>query len=225
MLISYCLPCHKRTSDLVQALPFVVKAAEADGATEIVVVDYANPKEGTIWPIVGRIQEDIPVYVRIYTERDHFHMSHARNLSIRSAGGVYVVIGSSDLCPQPDFFKSIRKRIVETGATLLKPADDTYRGVIVCKRSELIAAGGYDERIEMYGAEDKDLQARLERRGVSTAYYEPYLAMIRTTNDQKVANYRLKLTKTEMMAHGDLVYRANVAAGQLVANEGVPWGE
>jgi len=222
MTISYCLPCHMRTADLERALPYMIAAADAATDVEIVIVDYGNaPPLRIRTPPYGHVRVAV---VRV--ERPHYHMSHARNVSIRAATGDYVVISSADICPQPDFFRVIRARLEETGAVWLRP-DLTYVGVIVCRRDELIAAGGYDERIEFYGAEDKDLQARLLRRQANVASYDAsaVLTMFRTLNADKVAHYRLPLTKTAMLEHGSAIYRENVAAGRLVANEGLAWGQ
>jgi GT2 family glycosyltransferase len=225
MLISYTIPCHKREADLVRVLPAVVRAAYMSPPVEIVLVDYANGLSGLPLPSVPFLESGNVLTITRYDGREHYHMAHARNLSIKAATGDYVVISSADIRPNSEFFAVVRERLIETGADWLVP-DLCYVGVIVCRRQALIDAGGYDERFEFYGSEDKDLNLRLRRRGLVSAPYRAcdHLTMFRTTNWDKVKNYRLPITKTEMMQRGSAILRENTAAGILVANEGQEWG-
>jgi GT2 family glycosyltransferase len=220
--ISYTIPCHKREEDFHRALPFVLEATTASPPVEIVVVDYANEHD-----LIGgaRSANNNTMRVVRYRGREHYHMAHARNLSIKAATGDFVVISSADICPKADYFAHVRERLVETGADLLLP-DICYVGVIVCRRTVLLDAGGYDERFEFYGSEDKDLNLRLRRRGVKSAPYWAcdHLTMFRTTNWDKIKNYRGSLRKGDMMVAGKAILTENVRAGVLVANEGREWG-
>ena len=222
MLISYTIPCHKRGADLAKALPYVIEAALVSPPVEVVLVDYANdPALIVMW--IAHEQNALTI-VR-YHGRDHYHSAHARNLSVKASTGDYVVISSADICPRPNYFEVVRQRLEETHALWLRP-DVQYVGVVVVQRDELIAAGGFDERIAYYGSEDKDLIARLHRRTVRVASYDAssVLDMFRTTNAEKVKHYGVAMSKTAMMQHGSAIYHANIAAGTLVANEGVEWG-
>jgi hypothetical protein len=217
----------------------VVVAANASPPVEIVVVDYAN--EGALGPVVRdacwNLKAPNTVRVPIYRGRAYYHMAHARNVSIRASTGEYVVITSTDIQPTEAFFPAIRTRVRETDRPdWLRPVDTHRRqplasafvGVIVCRRQALIDAGGYDEQFEFYGSEDKDLQARLERRGARWVDYSanPILTMDRTLNDDKVAHYREKHTKTTMMKMGFEILRKNVAEGRMHGNPDDPrWGE
>lgn len=233
MLLSYCLPCHSRTEDLRQALPFVLEAANIACGVEIVIVDYANamplrPMVDEIVQSVGMISYDCDgPTCRVIQRggRSYFHMAHARNVGIRASTGDYAVIGSADLCPHPDLFAEIRRRLLLTDATWLIP-DGKYRGFLVCQRDALIAAGGYDERFEFYGPEDKDLEARLRRRlGMPDTYPSSLLSVIETPDAVKTQGYRLPLSKSEMHALGKAVLSDNEARAALTVNEGVAWGQ
>lgn len=217
MQLSYCLPCRSRTEDLRQALPYVLEAA-AVSPVEVVIVDYANTE-----PLPDEVYAQ-PWRVVVYRGRRHFHMAHARNLGIRAASGDYVVIGSADLCPHPDLFAEIRRRLLLTGATWLIP-DGKYRGFLVCQRDALIAAGGYDERFEFYGPEDKDLEARLRRRlGMPETYPSSLLSVIETPDAVKTQGYRLPLSKREMHELGKAVLVDNESRHALTVNDGLAWG-
>lgn len=229
MLISYCLPAHKRTDDLLAVMPSVVIAANQSPPVEIVIVDYG--KQPPLAPLLKDFRKSLlpenKLKIKVYRKRKYYHMALARNLAIRAATGEYAVTTSTDVIPVPGFFSSVRKSLSETGAAYLRSLNDFCIGIIVCSRKELVAVGGYDERFEFYGPEDKDLLRRLARKGVKVEYYDLHnlISLIPTPDDMKVANYRLKLSKREMSARGKEILLQNDAVGLIVANEGMKWGE
>ncbi len=225
MLISLCIPCHARTSDLKRVMPFLLVAANYSPPVEIVVVDYTSPDD--LREFMGKVMNsylergNIIVY-RHYGKRDYYHMAHARNLSVMAASGEYIVISSADIILAENFFAKIRSILEETGADWLQPR--RYQGVIVCKRSEFIAAGGYDERFEYYGPEDRDLALRLERRGLKKGRYPSnLLTVLYTPREEKARNYRIR-SLWRMKDEMHKIFKENIANGVLVANEGVEWG-
>lgn len=230
MLVSFTLPCHRREDDLAVTLPVLMDSAAASPPCEVLIVDYGN----TGHPVLEVVAELRPVKpwwgvdLRVveYRGRDHFHMAHARNVGIRAAAGEVVVITSCDIRPLAGFVPTLRKRFKETGATWLRPDTFEYVGVVAVRRDELVAAGGYDERFEFYGGEDRELHERLERRGARWATYPAagLVEMTRTPNARKVEGYRLPLTKTEMLERGSAIRLENQRRGVLVANEGREWG-
>ena len=118
MLLTYCMACHRREEDFFVALPLVIAAANASPPVEIVVVDYANPVRMDLSKATGALEPPNVIAVVSYRGRDHYHVTHARNLAFRSATGEYVVTAMADICPRPGFFALLRKRLKETGATL-----------------------------------------------------------------------------------------------------------
>lgn len=227
MLISWTLPTHNRTPDLLATLPHVIAAANTSPPVEIVIIDYASHPlvEPQIEDIRHQLSDVNRLVLRLYLGRTHYHMAHARNLGIRAAAGDWIVISSADIRPSPSYFTMLRARIAETGATWLTP-HRLYRGVVACQRGELLAAGGFDERMEFYGPEDAELEARLRRRGTPWAPYpDGHLSVIPTPNWQKVQGYRQRLSKSAMHKAGRAVLEENEARGLLVANDGQAWGE
>lgn len=231
MLLSYTIPCHKRYEDLRVAFPVVAEAAR-DGDVEIVIVDYGRQDDVTMGLLELIMDEALDLdglHVRLVQatkDRDYYHMAHARNVGIKAAEGEFVIISSADILPAPGYFTHIRHRLEDTGADWLRP-HPLYQGVIVCRRELLLAIGGFDERFEFYGPEDRDLGRRLslcdgEQNGV---YSSGYLDVIQTPNAVKVQNYRLPLSKKEMSNRGRAVYDDNLAAGRIIVNEGVEWGK
>lgn len=226
MLVSFCIPCMNRTYDLKKVMPYLIKAAKTSPPVEVVIIDY-NSKDDLEEYIRSVKQENLDFLLtyRKYTGRDTYHMAHARNLSVLTASGEYIVIFSADLYPNDGFIPTVRRLIAETGAGWLYTGL-VYLGVIVCKKAEFVAAGGYDERFELYGPEDKDLNERLARRKVKSARYpEELIGIFRTTDKEKTKNYRLKMNKREMSGLMRQHYLQNKQDQVTVANQGLEWGE
>lgn len=227
MLISICIPCHKREDDLRAVLPSIVAAANANPPVEVVIVDYANPELLTFQPMFQQqpLDPENAALVSVYRGRNHYHMAHARNFSIRAASGEYVMISSADILVDPEVFGVIRAAIRDSVAEWLTP-EPRYRGALVCRRDILIGLGGFDERIEFYGPEDKDLEHRLIRGGYRhAAYASSLLSIIPTPDDLKTSGYRLAMNKHAMSRHGREAYDDNNRRGVIVVNEGLAWGQ
>tara|TARA_R110000868_G_scaffold79604_26_gene226466 strand:+ start:234 stop:704 length:471 start_codon:yes stop_codon:yes gene_type:complete len=155
-------------------------------------------------------------------------MGHARNVALRVATGDYVTIGQTDVHWHPHAFASIGLRLkTHPDIDCLRSMTDGYIGVITCRREQLLAVGGYDERFEFYGSEDKDLLSRLGRLKLHIATYDldDLLVLKRTPKHQKVMNYRLPLTLSEMSRLSKLVKTDNDTSGRIVVNEGIEWGQ
>jgi hypothetical protein len=226
MVISYCVPCSRRVGNLVQSLPAIVVAANVSPPVEIMVLDYAN--ESPLDPVLdearGWLVAGNTLVVPCYRGRPYYHMAHARNLAAKLSTGEYLIQVNTDTRPTAGYFEMIRARLEETGAVWMEP-HRRLKGIIVIRRDEFLAAGGYDERFEFYGSEDAELRKRLWRRGSARSKYpDGYLEETYTPDEVKVLNYRLPLSKREMHRLGMLVYDENNERGLLVANEGLDWG-
>lgn len=208
MLISLCLPVHNRTYDLKKTMPRLLEAVNGSPPAEIVVLDY-NSGDDLREYITG-----YSVTYRRYAERNHYHMAHARNLSLLSAAGEWCVVLSADIWITPDYLPFLRSVLVDDAFYY----DQKYKGVIAVRRDEFIAAGGYDERFEFYGSEDRELHERLVRRGNMAVSLFDMVRVIPTPNEVKVQGYRLPLTKQEMHEAGLPVLLESRETGRLVAN-------
>ena len=221
VLVSYTVPCHKRVEDLKSALPSVIAAANEYPPVEIVVVDYGN--EVNLYHQINDLvldllknKENIVTVKRV--EAEYFHMSHARNVGIKAATGQIIVAFLADQIVSREFFSVVRKDL-RTG-TFLK-----WKETFCFHRADILSAGGFDERMEFYGPEGKELTNRLERRGLITKPLRPNMvSLIPTPNHEKVRNYREKISKQEMHRRGMAIWEENRAAGLLVANDGREWG-
>jgi hypothetical protein len=227
MLISLCIPCHNRTYDLKRTMPYLVAAANYSPPVEICVLDYNSPDDlrdyfekamGTYTLVSGN-----SMLYRKYSGRDYYHMSHARNLATLMSSGEYFWTLSADIYLDDGAIEHARYLIGRYRYDWLQP--NRYHGAIVCKRQTFIDAGGYDERLEWYGPEDRDLADRLIRRGERMGVFPGSMIHIIPTPDrEKVKNYRLSLNKHKMSAQGHKIYQENVVNNVLVANSN-GWGK
>lgn len=215
-MISLCVPVMNRLDDLRQVLPALLRAAEASPPIEIAVLDY-NSSDG----LADYIRYNPSVTYRRYEGRDTYHMAHARNLSVRISRGDYVLISSADIIVKPAFLEAIRREIAQ--GAVWTHGSERFVGVLCIQRDEFMAAGGFDERFELYGKEDKDLLARLERRGKPHAQVPDALELIYTPWEKKLANYRIRSRNAARRANKP-VYEQNMRDGVLVANAGKEWG-
>ena len=227
-LISICIPNMNRTDDLRRVMPALIQAANACPPVEVVVLDY-NSSDGC-----GAFCEAIQqaglfvnggmLTYRRYEGRDHYHMAHARNLSVMASHGDYVLISCADIAIGLGFIEEIRERIGE--GCVWTHGSERFIGVMCIQREEFIAAGGFDERFEYYGKEDKDLRLRLERRGAqSGAVSDAPLSLIYTPWPEKLTNYAPGVGRRKMHTMSKALYEENIANGVLVANEGKEWGQ
>jgi len=222
MIISVCIPCMNRTYDLKETMPYIIKAANYSPPVEIVVLDYNSQDD--LAEYIKSVRKVTELSYFKYIGRDYYHMAHARNLTILSSKGEWIVNFSTDLIPCEQYFETIRKIIQQDNYLWLRH-NNQFIGVIAIKRDEFIDAGGYDERFEFYGKEDKDLIARLERRGSKFTFITSNLKIILTPNTEKTKNYRLKLSRWRMGKISKSIYEDNISNNVLVANLGKEWGQ
>jgi len=223
-LISLCIPCMNRTSDLKAVMPSILKAARVSPPVQVAILDYNTQDDLAAYlvSITNEFTDGVSLNYLRYEGHSYFHMAHARNLSVLASIGDYVVISSCDIKLDFDFFTVIREHIERDNPAWMNFMNEM--GVVIIERNEFINAGGFDERFEFYGSEDKDLYLRLLRRGAQHSILPGKKFYAITTPDaEKIKNYREPLSKAEMDKRGKVFYWQNIAEGVMVANlEG--WG-
>lgn len=233
-LLSLCVPCMNRTEDLRVALPRIAAAANASPPCEIVVLNYSSPDDMDAY--MQRIGDTLPLsagncltYVRL-DGKPYYSSPHARNLCVRAASGEYIIQLAADALPEENAIAVIRAAIEQHHPVWLSEYYHLGRFLVV-RRDEFIAAGGYDERLKYYAPEDKDLSARLKRRGGKWAGFPADLISdIRTPYRMKLQNLDLRefehvgQKKIAMARLMQPIYQRNVEDGVLVANPD-GWGK
>lgn len=236
MLISLCIPCMNRAHDLKSVMQGFIDAANASPPTEIAILNY-NSTDDLDDYIKGLINSSALENGNIFTytktnNKEYFHMANARNCSMLSARGDVLCMLSADTIISNDFVKKIRP-VFESEKDSLYMCEREVGCIILLKKEEFIKSGGYDERFEFYGPEDKDMCLRLKRRGLKFKPIPPgcLVGAIPTSNDDKMRNYRIYKNYTSSgYAKGAIskklakIYMENIYNNVLVANVGIEWG-
>lgn len=223
MKISVCIPCMNRADDLKWAMPRLLAAASISPPIEVVVLDYnSQDRLADYMATVCSLVHNVSMIYRRYEGRDYYHMAHARNLAMLEGTGDYLLSFMADISMAPDYLQMLRGEL-ERGIVWAHHSD-RFVGVICVDRQEFVDAGGYDERFEFYGKEDKDLLARLHRRGASHIQIPDWLTLLPTPWPKKLENYRGGLGRRQMGKLSKAIYQENNERGVLVANEGKDWG-
>jgi len=226
-LISICMPCKNRTYDLKKTIPFLIESIEKNSDIELLVLDYTS-------------EDDCEEYMHQFTEmkfsngsfvtyakntsNSFFHMAHAKNVAILKSKGRYAVSSNADIYFDDKYFEIVKKYIAD-GYQFIKGYGHQYSGIVTFEREAFIASGGYDERFELYGPEDKELRDRLLRRGVRVAELSSDLIkMFYTPDDIKVKNYSHKISKHAMHKLMVPYYKESIAEKIMIANKGKHWG-
>jgi hypothetical protein len=225
MLISICTPVMKRLDDLKRVMPYRLQAARVSLPVEFVILNY-NSQDGLEDYVIGELSDQcykagVLLTYRRYMAREHYHQAHAYNLAAMSAHGQYICIMGADTYPSVDYFPVIREMERE-GCYWME--DKRYKGAVCVKWVTFQSIGGYDERFEFYGAEDRDLAIRLSRLGVKKGTLpKGLIGNIPTPDEIKMANYRLKMSKRESSRKMREVFDENFNNNVIVVNQGKRW--
>lgn len=228
MIISVCIPCMNRTYDLREIMPSLIDAANHSPPVEIVILDYNSQDD--LAEYITDVKKTVTftngsmLSYKKYIGRDYYHMAHARNLSVLASVGEYIVISCADVCLPEDYFERIRTAWHE--GIMWTKHNHRYVGIVGMWREEFLDAGGFDERFEFYGKEDKDLIARLERRGDAGKMLSSRgMKILSTPKEDKYKNYRLVLPRSKIAKRAKRIYERNIRNKVLVANENKEWGK
>lgn len=222
-----------RLEPLRQALPKIVAAANCSPPVEIVILNYSSTDD--LENYLAEAQDELALnnknfwtIVRHMGEK-YYHSTRAVNITHKAAHGLYTVQLNAEALPKPTAIQYIRKRILEAQPVWM--CEGRMGRWIICNRDAFIQAGGYDERFNAYGPEDKDFCERMHRRGGKFEQLPANLIdEIPTPNREKLRNLDTSTytepmwVKRQMSRRMRLIYEANCQAGQLIANEGNEWG-
>ncbi len=253
MIISLCIVDMNRTGDLKQTLPATIRAANASPPVEIVILDYDSKDDLATYiesvKTSAHLNEGVVLNYSKSPNHKYFSISHSRNLAVMASHGDYIVILDADIIPHENYIKVLRETIEREKPVWMVEGGRYITGkliggrMLVCQKAEFIAAGGYDERFNLCGPEDKDICMRMHRRGGKFIAFDRALVdEIRTRARQKIENlpkepYEEMLTEEQrihnkpgwtkylMQRAMRNIYDENNAKGVLVVNEGRAWGK
>lgn len=172
--ISFCTVCMNRLHHLKQTLPVNLQANASYQDLEFVLLDY-NSTDGLEEWIKCELEEYIQSGRLVYyktTEPKYFHRSHSRNMVFKLATGDVVCNIDADNFTGKDFAHYLNAQFT-TDKNIFVAADTSNRhyfirdvcGRICLRKEDFDAIGGFDEYMEGYGDEDRDLINRLKLLG------------------------------------------------------------
>lgn len=165
--VSLITTCRGRLHHLRQTLPMMV----AQGADEVIVVDYGCPDGAGDW-----VAANFPsVRVVRAGETSGYAGALARNLGGQAARSDWVVFIDGDVETAPGWVDWMRASLVPGSFYRAAPIDglrdpETW-GTVICARADYQAIGGFDEAFFGWGGEDTDFYQMLAARGLAEAEY------------------------------------------------------
>jgi len=225
--ISLCTTCMGRLHDLRQTLPKNIEDNRDYPYLEFVILDYNSDDGLEKWirhNMMEHVESGLLAYYRI-TEPRYYTMSHSRNVAFLAARGEIVNNVDADNWTNAGFAAYLNrlanqcpsKAIFAKGKRLL-------HGRIGFFKHEWEALGGYDERFDGYGHDDKDLLYRAWMTGFTLMWYGGrYVTRLSTPRAAKTARMRNKNRKQTEEAN-KAASAQNLLRGRYRANDGLRWG-
>jgi len=225
--ISLCTTCMGRLHDLKQTLPKNIEDNRDYPNVEFVILDYNSDDGLEDWmrkSMMQHIESGVVAYYRT-TEPKYYSMAHSRNVAFLVAGGDIVNNVDADNWTSTSFAGYVnrlanqcpRKAIFAKGKRML-------RGRIGFFKDEWEELGGYDERFDGYGHDDKDILYRAWMMGFTLMWYGgDYVARLKTPRAIKAARMRNKNWR-QTEETNKLISEENLRRGRYRANDGLRWG-
>lgn len=206
-------------------MPSIIGAAKASPPIEIMILDY-NSEDDLADFVASLKKEDIGesnfISYAKFTGRKTYHLAHAYNLTVRSSVGEVIIILGTDIIVSEDYFKFIRNAFEKEDTVWACPSD--LKGIIAITKKEFDETGGYDERFEFYGPDDKEMDLRLKRRGGKHKLVpNGMLTEIVTPKKDKFANYKA-VSHPERKRQMRSILEENIKNNVLVVNQKTGWG-
>lgn len=225
--------CRNRLHHLEQTLPSNIED-NPQPFVKFVLLNYSSEDEMDEW-VKEELARFIPsgrlTYVHLETA-EHWLHSHARNVMVRCANTDIVCNVDADNWTGPGFGKWLSNFYGRYGDKVFTgygppegcPRGD-YFGRISFWRKHLVALGGYNEDMNMWGAEDWDILKRAEGAGLIRHTYpkEFWIEPISHSNAERVKDSKYEMTRD---AHTDMIKRhaGKFAMGNMAPNARAAWG-
>ncbi len=180
--ITIITTCKGRKHHLEQTLPKWLKEKNVN----IVVVDYNCPQNVGNW--VEKTYPSVRV-ARVHNEQK-FHLARARNVGAKYAPEGWWVFMDADMLVKPGILSEIRKVLTDGYYYVAGPLKWGMCGTVVVHSKDYKKAGGYDEILSGWGAEDLDFYTRLRQMNVRPAFWNgTYAENISHSDEERVKFY------------------------------------
>lgn len=161
--ITIITTCKGRKHHLEKTLPLWLKEKNVN----IVVVDFNCPQNVGNW-----VEKNFPeVRVARVANEQKFHLAKARNVGAKYAPEGWWVFMDADMMIKPGWANEIRKVLNHNYYYVASPLKWGMCGTVVVHSKDYKKAGGYDEVLGGWGAEDLDFYSRLRQVNVRPAFW------------------------------------------------------
>lgn len=163
--ISLCSTCMDRTYDLSKTVPKNIIDNSDYPNLELVLLNYGSKDNMEEWVkknLMKEIGSGLVRYVKVLDKIEYYSMSHSRNVAFKAATGDIVNQIDADNYTNKGFADVINKMAdVCPEKALFSKGKKLCHGRVGFYRSEFISElGGYNEQLEGYGFDDKDIMYR-----------------------------------------------------------------
>lgn len=229
--ISICTTCMNRAEDVAQTfLQNIKDNIDFSPNVEFVLLDYNSQDNLEKWAqknLKKFISKGIVNYFKT-SEPPFYSMTHSRNVAFKLATGDVVNNVDADHFINKGFCTKINllANLFDSKVVFVKSRQKN-RGRLSFLRNEFISLGGYDEGIEGYGFDDKDLLYRAVKSGFRVVryggeFFRHTANHIRHPTD----NYKEKDKDWKFSQRRNTILSIlNILSGKLIANDGREWGK
>lgn len=180
--ITIITTCKGRKHHLEKTLPLWLKEKNVN----VVVVDFNCPQNVGNW-----VEKHYPgVRVARVSNEQKFHLAKARNVGAKYAPEGWLVFMDADMIVKPGWADQVRKVLANGYYYVASPLKWGMCGTVVVHSKDYKRAGGYDEILSGWGAEDLDFYARLRQVNVRPAFWNGnYAENIPHSDEERVKFY------------------------------------
>ena len=172
----------------------------------------------------------------------YFSMSKTKNILGRNATGDILCWLDADNYTQHGFVDYVMSVYTKQSNSALRVTWSNQTqgmcGRIVCRKSDFMKIGGYDEQLTGWGYEELDLCKRLENTGINMIELPfPFLGKINHSESERFKNYPTKLIEKLSSDHicsqmntksnylNFKISEKNIKRNKFIANQNSDWGK
>jgi hypothetical protein len=204
-MIAFVTTCRNREQHLRQTLPKNLADNASYPDCKFIVVDYGSEYDIERYIITEHAADLVSGRLVFYSfKADKFRMAHAKNLAHRLGmleGADILLNIDADNFTGPGFAEYVAEQFRQEENVFLwtrvRPLDGSSRlprgcsGRIAVRANDFLKVGGYDEKYDTWGPDDKDFNARLRMLGLEGLEIDPrFIGVILHNDKMRFKEYR-----------------------------------
>ena len=224
--LSFCTTCKGRLHHLAKTLPENIDGALLFENVEFVLLDYDSPDGLDRW-VQANLRKHLESgklsYFRIVDRVPYFKLSHAKNVAHLLALGEVVCNLDADNYISPLCIEAFLD-LHQIDSQVITHGRRSSWGRISLRKEHFLQLGGYEERLNGWGAEDQDLLARgVQVMGLKKASLSRFDRAIRHGNDERIRFMECKDIAKSCEYNRGLIRRLRRSGNEGANGEG-NWG-